>query len=71
MKKDKTTSNDDELRSEYHPDELKSGVRGKYLEQYRQGTNLELLAPDIRSAFPIDESVNKALRSMMQETSGS
>ena len=69
MKRDKTTTDDDDLRPEYHRDELKGGVRGKYLEQYRRGTNLALLAPDVRAAFPTDESVNEALRSMMQETS--
>ena len=67
MNRDKTTSDDDELRPEYHRDELKGGVRGKYLEQYRRGTNLALLAPDVRAAFPTDESVNEALRSMMHD----
>lgn len=69
MKKDKMTSDDDELRPEYQRDELKGGVRGKYLEQYRKGTNLALLAPDVRDAFPTDESVNEALRSLMQGAS--
>lgn len=68
MKRDKTTGEDDDLRPEYHPDELKGGVRGKYLERYRSGTNLALLAPDVRAAFPTDESVNEALRSMMHDT---
>jgi hypothetical protein len=67
MKKDKTIGEVDDLRPEYRRDELKGGVRGKYLEQYRRGTNLALLAPDVRAAFPTDESVNQALRSMMQE----
>jgi hypothetical protein len=69
MKKGKTTSSDDDLRPEYQHDELKGGVRGKYLEQYRKGTNLALLAPDVRAAFPTDESVNQALRSLMQGAS--
>jgi hypothetical protein len=69
MKKAKTTQEDDELRPEYHRDELKGGVRGKYFEQYRRGTNLALLEPDVRAAFPTDESVNEALRSKMQEVS--
>ena len=69
MKRDKATGDHDELRPEYHRDELKGGVRGKYLEQYRRGTNLALLAPDVRAAFPTDESVNEALRSMMHATS--
>ena len=71
MKRDKTSGEDDDLRPEYHRDELKGGVRGKYLEQYRRGTNLALLAPDVRAAFPTDESVNEALRSMMQKASAS
>jgi hypothetical protein len=41
-------------------------VRGKYLERYRAGTNLALLTPDVRAAFPTDESVNQALKSLMQ-----
>ncbi|MEZ4636815.1 MAG: hypothetical protein R2856_17985 [Caldilineaceae bacterium] len=28
--------------------------RGKYAEQYRAGTNLVLLAPDVAAAFPND-----------------
>ena len=35
---------------------------GKYVDKYRQGTNLVLLDPDIAKAFPTDESVNEALR---------
>jgi hypothetical protein len=59
---------DDDMRSEYSPEELQGGVRGKYFERYRAGTNLALLAPDVRKAFPTDEEVNQALRSLMQST---
>jgi hypothetical protein len=69
MRKDKTSPRDDDLRPEYHHGELKGGVRGKYLERFRKGTNLALLAPEVRAAFPTDESVNEALRSLMQGTS--
>lgn len=65
MKKDSDNSQDDDLRPEYDLTELKGGVRGKYLKKYRAGTNLALLAPDVRSAFPTDEAVNEALRSVM------
>jgi hypothetical protein len=65
MKKDEKEQ-DDDLRPEYDLSQLKGGVRGKYLERYRSGTNLALLAPDIRAAFPTDEAVNDALRSLMQ-----
>ncbi len=68
----KTTDNDDDsdddLLPEYDLSKLKGGVRGKYLQRYRAGTNLALLAPDIRAAFPTDESVNQALRSLIQST---
>jgi hypothetical protein len=57
---------EDDLRPEYEASVLKGGVRGKYLERYRAGTNLALLAPDVRAAFPTDESVNEALRSLME-----
>jgi hypothetical protein len=57
----------DELRSEYDlPTLLKGGVRGKYAERYRQGTNLVLLDPDVARAFPTEEAVNEALRLVMR-----
>ena len=59
----------DDLRPEYDPSELKGGVRGKYLDAYRKGTNLALLAPEVRAAFPTDDAVNEALRSLMRGTS--
>ena len=52
----------DELRPEYDLPVLKEGVRGKYAERYRAGTNLVLLAPDVAAVFPDDRAVNEALR---------
>jgi len=66
MKKDKTEANDDDLRPEYDPSQLKGAVRGKYLDRYCAGTNLALLAPEVRAAFPTDAAVNDALRSLIQ-----
>jgi hypothetical protein len=66
MEKDKSPPETDALRPEYDRSDLRGGVRGKYFERYRKGTNLALLEPDVRAAFPTDESVNEALRSMMQ-----
>ncbi|MFA4835726.1 MAG: hypothetical protein WC749_06650 [Dehalococcoidia bacterium] len=54
------------VRSEYRREDLGPGVRGKYLEEYRAGTNLALLSPDIAKAFPTDEAVNDALRSIIE-----
>jgi hypothetical protein len=66
MKRDETREKD-ELRPEYDLSALTGGVRGKYLERYRAGTNLALLDSDVRAAFPTDEAVNQALRSLMQK----
>ena len=58
---------DDDLRPEYDLSQLlKGGVRGKYAGRYREGTNLVLLAPDVAEVFPNEESVNEALRLVMQ-----
>ncbi len=67
MKKDLKTEMDDELRPEYDLQKLlRNGVRGKYAERYRAGTNLVLLAPDVAEAFPNEEMVNEALRLVIQ-----
>ena len=53
----------DGVRPEYDMKSLlKDGVRGKYAEKYREGTNLVLLEPDVAKAFPNDKAVNEALR---------
>lgn len=58
---------EDELRPEYDLTKLlRGGVRGKYAERYRAGTNLVLLAPDVARAFPTEEAVNEALRLVMR-----
>lgn len=61
MKK-KADEASDELRPEYDLRKLKFVGRAIYADRYRSGTNLVLLEPDIRAAFPDDESVNEALR---------
>ena len=67
MKKDDMTEMDDELRPEYDLRTLlKDGVRGKYVERYRAGTNLVLLDPDVAKAFPDETAVNEALRLVIQ-----
>ena len=69
MKTDDAAPDEDELRPEYDLGQLKGAVRGKHLERYRAGTNLALLAPEVRAAFPTDEAVNQALRSLMHDPS--
>ncbi len=65
MKKD-VDELEDELRPEYDFAAMQGGVRGKYVQRYRSGTNLVLLDPDIARAFPNDKSVNEALRLLIQ-----
>jgi hypothetical protein len=47
----------DTLRAEYNREDLGKGVRGKYYKEYREGTNLVLLAPDVTELVdPGDEA---------------
>ncbi|MBE7530801.1 MAG: hypothetical protein HND44_10290 [Chloroflexi bacterium] len=57
---------EDDLREEYDLSQLRGGVRGKYAQRVRQGTNLVLLAPDVAPFFKNDEAVNQALRLLIQ-----
>lgn len=54
----------DQLRPEY---DFSQGVRGKYARQYREGTNLVLLEPDLARVFRDSEAVNIALRQFLAE----
>ncbi|CAK8724267.1 HicA protein [Candidatus Electrothrix aarhusensis] len=57
----------DTLRSEYPAELIKSGERGKYVKSYREGTNIVIIAPDLRKLFPDSDSVNRALRKYAKE----
>ena len=59
----------DDLRPEYDLTKLKGGVRGKYYERAQAGTNLVLLEPDLAKAFPDADSVNRALRALLDAAS--
>lgn len=52
-----------EMRSEY---EINGGVRGKYFDRYQNGTNVVVLDTDVAAAFPNSESVNRALRVLIE-----
>lgn len=53
---------DDDLEPEY---DFSGAVRGKYYQRYNQGTNVVLLDPDVAQAFKDSESVNRALRLLL------
>ncbi|MBI3694367.1 MAG: hypothetical protein HY238_05965 [Acidobacteria bacterium] len=55
----------DDMLPEYDFASMKGGVRGKYVNKYRAGTNLVLLDPEVAEAFPTDAAVNQALRAVL------
>ena len=61
----------DELRREYDLSKLKDSVRGKYVSRYRAGTNLVLLSPDVAAYFRDEQSVNRALRTLIDAAKSS
>jgi len=60
--KDRTTPPDSEMRPEY---DFSKGTRGTHHAAYRAGTNVVLLDADVAKAFPDSESVNRALRLLL------
>ncbi|MCI5150715.1 MAG: hypothetical protein D3916_15250 [Candidatus Electrothrix sp. MAN1_4] len=60
------TERSDELRPEYKRSDLGPIVRGKYADRIKEKSNVVLLEPDIAQAFPNDEAVNNALRSLLE-----
>jgi len=60
---------EDDLRAEYDLTSLlRDGEQGKYAGRYEAGTNAVLLDSDVAHVFPTSESVNAALRLVMQLT---
>ena len=52
-----------EMLDEY---DFSRGVRGKHAEQYKAGSNVVMLAPEVAKVFPTSESVNDALRAFVK-----
>ena len=63
-KKASDQAKEDDMRPEY---DLRGGVRGKYYERYKQGTNVVLLEPDVAQVFRDSATVNEALRRYLSE----
>ena len=53
------------MRAEY---DFSGGVRGKYVQRFREGTNIVVLDPDVAEAFKTSEAVNRALRALLEIT---
>ena len=66
MKKAKVK--DDEMRTEYTRADLGPLVRGKYAAPYAKATNIVVIEPALTKAFPNNEAVNDALRTLLAVT---
>ena len=58
-------------RMQKNPDMLEEydfsqGVQGKYAKRYAEGTNVVIIEPDVAKVFPDHDSVNQALRSLVE-----
>ena len=56
----------DELRPEYTRADFGSFVRGKYVEQIREKSNVVVLDSEVADLFPNGASVNAALRALAE-----
>ena len=61
MKRVSTKESNDDLRPEYDLSQLKGGVR-KYYSRALACSNVVLIEPELADIFPDTESVNRALR---------
>jgi hypothetical protein len=64
MRKAKSSKRD-ELRPEFKRSDFGKMVRGKYANRIATSTNVVVLDPEVADAFPNDEAVNEALRSLI------
>ncbi len=64
--KTRKADDDYELRDEYDLSKMKVVPKGRYAPHRRRGKNVVLLDSDVSEFFPTDESVNDALRFIMQ-----
>ncbi len=59
-------SSNDDIADEY---DFSQGVRGKYVDQLKRGSNVVVLEPDLAERFPNDQAVNEALRELLRRRS--
>ena len=56
-------SDEDTMRDEY---DFSGGVRGKYIERLKDGSNVVLISPELSEKFPTEAAVNEALRELLR-----
>ena len=63
MKKRNQKKDDSGMLDEY---DFSKGVRGKYAKRYEEGSNIVVLDPDVAEVFHDRDSVNRALRALVE-----
>ena len=63
MKKEQNNQREPDMLDEY---DFSGGVRGKYAERFARGSNIVVLDPDVAEVFSDSESVNQALRALVE-----
>ncbi|MBW1616955.1 MAG: hypothetical protein JRJ49_10615 [Deltaproteobacteria bacterium] len=61
MKQNRTNSYDKDMLKEY---DFSKGIRGKYVNRFKEGGEVIILDPDVAEIFSDSASVNNALRSI-------
>ena len=61
MNQNQINSGDEEMLDEY---DFSNGIRGKYVNRFKGGSNVIILDPDVAEIFNDSESVNNALRTI-------
>jgi len=59
----KRMQKDPDMLEEY---DFSKGVRGKYAKRYEESANVVVIEPDVARVFPDHDSVNQALRSLVE-----
>jgi len=63
MNQEPSNERDPEMLDEY---DFSGGVRGKYAARFAQGSSVVVLDPDVAQVFADSESVNRALRALVE-----
>jgi hypothetical protein len=59
----KKIEDSESMRPEY---DFTRGVRGKYADRYKAGSNVVVIEDDLAQSFPSAETVNAALRRLLE-----
>lgn len=60
----KAMKNDPDMLEEYN---FSKGIRGKYVQKFKEGCNVIMIEPDVFKYFPDYDAVNSALHSLIPE----